>query len=124
MTDDKKPKAEKPVPTTNDNQPKPTLRQRCRNAFQNVSRRDVVGVVKHTAKDLKSLKEISMLATATFIPGGWVGYGAYRINQYRKKMNDELAKGDNDNMPQAAEAPVVTAKPAKKSKKFFKGPKA
>ncbi|MDE1151319.1 MAG: hypothetical protein PW788_02185 [Micavibrio sp.] len=107
------------ITLTNDNQKKLSLRQRCRTAFQNVAKREWTGVVKDTAKDLRTMKELGIFLTASIIPGGWIGYGTYRITKYR------LKKGDNDNTPAAA--PQDNNDNAKKAapKKFkrFRGPK-
>lgn len=73
-------------------QKKPFL-QRLRDIFKRVSMKEIAGVFKDTVRDLKNPKEIGILITGSFIPGGWVGYGIYRIQLYRKK------KTANDNTP-------------------------
>lgn len=73
-----------------------TWRQRAKIVFDDVSKREAFGVIKHTAKDLRKGKEIAILAGSSVIPGGWIGYGAYRIAKYRSMKNGEAA---NDNIP-------------------------
>lgn len=75
------------------NQKKPFL-QRLRDIFRHASMKEIAGVLKDTVRDLKKPKEIGILITGSFIPGGWVGYGIYRIQLYRKK------KAANNNTPQ------------------------
>ena len=93
---------------------KPSLRQRMRDAFGTVSKRELMGVLKDTAKDLRKPKEIALLAGSSIVPGGWVGYGTYRFTKYRLKKAAEAA---NDDTPQAQpEAQLPPAKRAKKGK--------
>jgi len=78
-----------------------TWRQRAKLVFDDVSKREAVGIIKETAKDLRKGKEIAILAGSSVIPGGWIGYGAYRIAKYRS-----LKKSANDNVqPEDVPAP-------------------
>jgi hypothetical protein len=84
-----------------DNQPKKlSWRQRAKIVFDDVSKREAFGVIKDTAKDLRKGKEIAILAGSSVIPGGWIGYGAYRVAKYRAKKN-----AANDNIPPESGAP-------------------
>lgn len=71
-----------------------TLRERLREAFNGVSRREWMGVLAYTLQDLRRPQEIALLVGCTFIPGGWIGYGIYRIAKYRhrKAANDNRDK--------------------------------
>ncbi|MEZ0260171.1 MAG: hypothetical protein ACAH80_04135 [Alphaproteobacteria bacterium] len=89
------------IPRDNDQPKKLTWRQRAKIVFDDVSKREAFGVIKETAKDLRKGKEIAILAGSSVIPGGWIGYGAYRIAKYRS-----LKKAANDNKPPEGEAPA------------------
>lgn len=82
------------IPEDNDRPKKLTWRQRAKLVFDDVSKREAFGVIRETAKDLRKGKEIAILAGSSVIPGGWIGYGAYRIAKYRslkKAANDDKA---------------------------------
>ncbi len=102
------PKKKKPA------EKKPSLRQRMRDAFGTVSKRELMGVLKDTAKDLRQPKEIALLAGSSVVPGGWIGYGTYRFTKYRLKKSAEAANDDAPKDKPAADLPPV--KPAKKGK--------
>ena len=87
---------------------KPGLKQRIKKAFNGVSRKDVGGVLRHTLQDLGKFKEIALLVVSSFLPGGWIGYGAYRVAKYKLRhppANDDAA------MPEQTPA-IAPAKPA------------
>ena len=86
-------------------------RQRAKIVFDDVSKREAFGVIKETAKDLRKGKEIAILAGSSVIPGGWIGYGAYRVAKYRA-----MKKAANDNTP------PQDAQPAPKKPKRGKKP--
>lgn len=93
-------------PEENDKPKKLTWRQRAKLVFDDVSKREAMGVIKETAKDLRKGKEIAILAGSSVIPGGWIGYGAYRIAKYRS-----MKKSANDNKPPEDAAPEKKRKP-------------
>jgi hypothetical protein len=93
---------------------KPNFFRRLKDAFNGVSVKDLGNVFKDTIKDLRRPQEIALLAGCTLLPGGWIGYGVYRITKYKMK------KADNDNAPEPGKKPEQ--KPEPKSKK--KPPKA
>jgi hypothetical protein len=70
---------------------KRTLRERWNDALGGLSREDVYEITRDTLDDLRRPKEVFALVASSFIPGGWIGYGAYRVHKYRKK------KAANDN---------------------------
>jgi hypothetical protein len=80
---------------------KPNFFRRLKDAFNGISRKDWMPIAKETLKDLKRPQEIGLLVGCTFLPGGWIGYGVYRIAKYR------LKKASNDNQ----ENPGKEAKP-------------
>jgi len=63
--------------------------------------RQAFGLAKHTAGDLKKPKEIGLLLTAVIVPGGFVGYAAYRLKEYR---NRKPAINDNATPPRLENA--------------------
>ncbi len=75
---------------------KPSFSQRIKDAFNGVSRKEWLKVIKDTLSDLKRPQEIALLVGCSFLPGGWIGYGIYRIAKYRHK------KAANDNRAQPA----------------------
>jgi hypothetical protein len=83
---------------------KPTLRERCKAAFNGVSRRELGGIFKETVKDLRKPKEIALLIGCSILPGGWIGYGVYRIARYRQR------KAANDN-PEGKQGPDAKSGP-------------
>jgi hypothetical protein len=85
-----------------------SFRQRCREAFNGVSRRDWINVAKDTLKDLRRPQEIALLVGCSFVPGGWIGYGIYRIAKYRHKK----AANDNPEQPRPENKPKPPAPPA------------
>ena len=88
-----------------DSDKKPGLKQRIKNAFNGVSRKDVPGVLKHTLQDLSKLKEIALLVASSFVPGGWIGYGAYRVAKYKRRhppANDDKAAAAVTRAPKPA----------------------
>jgi hypothetical protein len=80
---------------------KPSFFRRVKDAFNGVSRKDFLNIAKDTLKDLKKPQEIALLVGCSFLPGGWIGYGIYRITKYKMK------KPANDN----PEKPEQNAKP-------------
>src|SRR5262245_4795193 len=71
--------------------------QSLREAFNGVSRKEWKNILKDTLKDLRKPQEIGLLVGCSFIPGGWIGYGVYRVAKYRHKK----AANDNDQQPKA-----------------------
>jgi len=82
--------------------------------FNGVSKKELKGVCADTLKDLRKPKEIGIFIVSSIVPGGWIGYAAYRIAKYKFKH-----KPANDNAAQETANP----KPAEKAKKQPKGPK-
>lgn len=74
-----------------DKKRKKTLRERFNENFPDVSKDEWKGIIRHTLKDLRDPKEIAMLLGGALVPGGFIGYGAWRILKYRKK------EASNDN---------------------------
>jgi len=75
-----------------------SLRQEFNNTFRGLQWKDGWGVTKETVKDLRHPKEMLKLTVSAVagivMPGGWIGYVAYRIHHYRK-----VQKAANDNTP-------------------------
>jgi hypothetical protein len=90
-----------------------SLKQRLKEAFNGVSRKELGAIFKETLKDLRHPQEIGLLVGCTFIPGGWIGYGVYRVAKHRHK------NPANDNPEQPGNEPGL--KRADKGAK--KGPK-
>jgi len=85
--------------------PKPkklSFRQRLSLVFNGVSRKELKGVLADTLKDLRKPKEIGILLVSSFVPGGWIGYAAYRIAKYKFKHQPPA----NDNTAEASPAPA------------------
>lgn len=74
-------------------------------AFSRSARQELKGIFKHTVKDLRKPHEILMLLASCFVPGGWIGYGTYRVTKYK------LAKPANDNAQKAAPKKKKQPKP-------------
>ncbi|TAL37285.1 MAG: hypothetical protein EPN97_05510 [Alphaproteobacteria bacterium] len=68
-----------------------SFKQRLKEAFNGVSRKELAAIFRDTLKDLRRPQEIGLLVGSSFIPGGWIGYGVYRVAKYRRK------KAANDN---------------------------
>lgn len=86
---------------------KPPWKQRLKSAFNSVSRKELKAVFWDTAKDLKRPREIGILIVSSIVPGGWIGWAAYRFAKYRRKQ-----KAANDNPPPAQDAkPPAAPKP-------------
>lgn len=74
---------------------KPNWRQKLSAAFNGVSRKDAGRILASTLRDLRKPKEIGILALSSFLPGGWVGYAAYRVTKYKLQKppaNDDTPK--------------------------------
>lgn len=69
-----------------------------------------------TAKDMRKPREIGLVLAGAILPGGFILYGLYRAEIYRRK---KLA-ASNDNAPQAdiTPAPVTRKKPDAKAPGF------
>jgi len=92
------------------------LKQRLKAAFNGVSRKNIMGIAKDTLKDLRRPKEIGLLVVSSFLPGGWIGYGAYRVAKYKYKHTP-----DNDN---TAATPEQTVKADAKTESGVQKPAA
>ncbi|MBI1215075.1 MAG: hypothetical protein GC185_04555 [Alphaproteobacteria bacterium] len=92
---------------------KPGFFKKISNTFNRVAKQKWGGIFRHTLSDLRSPKEILLLLGSSVVPGGWVGYGAYRIAKY--KMGKKPANDDNPppegNKPDAQKAPKKGKKP-------------
>lgn len=87
---------------------KPSFPQRLREAFNGVSRKDVLPILKDTLKDLRHPQEIGLLVGCSFVPGGWIGYGIYRVAKFKLKRaaaNDNPEKPGNDVKPAPPKPP-------------------
>lgn len=102
-------------PPENPKEKKPGMMKRLKTAFNGVSRKDLKGAFMETARDLRQPKEIGIFLVSSILPGGWIGYAAYRITKYKLKHAPA-----NDNAP--AESPAE--KPAKKRGKNPPSPKS
>lgn len=78
-----------------DKKRKKSLREKFNETFPDVSRDEWKGIIRDTLKDLRDPKEITLLLGGAIVPGGFIGYGAWRIMKYREK------KAANDNPPPA-----------------------
>ncbi len=56
-----------------------SIRERLHLVFNSVSRKEIKGVMADTLKDLRRPKEIGIFIVSSVVPGGWIGYAAYRI---------------------------------------------
>lgn len=109
---------------------KPGLGKRCRSAFKKAAGQNWKGILRQTARDLKDPKELALLATSTVVPGGWIGYGSYRIAKFNLTKDAPAVTADNDNAGAPADtaaAPAdntgAAAKPPKKWRLKGKTPK-
>lgn len=76
---------------------KPSFSERCRRAFNDVSRKEAIDIAKDTLKDLKDPREIALLTGAIIVPGGLIGYGSYRVIKFRGKKKLPPANDNNNN---------------------------
>lgn len=83
---------------------KKSLRERFNEAFPDVSRDEWKRIAKDTLRDLRDPKEIALLLGGAVVPGGFIGYGAYRVVKYRQKQ------AANDNKP-SSQGKKKTPKP-------------
>jgi len=84
-------------PEQNPKKKKLSFKERISLVFNGVSRKELKGVFADTLKDLRKPKEIGIFIVSSFVPGGWIGYAAYRIAKYKykhKPANDNEAGGD------------------------------
>lgn len=102
-------------PDENPKEKKPGMMKRLKTAFNGVSRKDLKGAFMDTVKDLRKPKEIGIFIVSSILPGGWIGYAAYRITKYKLKHAPA-----NDDVP--TESPA--AKPAKTRGKKPPSPKS
>lgn len=102
-------------PDENPKEKKPGMMKRLKTAFNGVSRKDLKGAFMDTVKDLRKPKEIGIFIVSSILPGGWIGYAAYRITKYKLKHAPA-----NDNPESAAPA----EKPVKKRGKKPPAPKS
>lgn len=83
---------------------KRTLRERWKDALGGISREEILAVTKDTLDDLRRPREIFALVASSFVPGGWIGYGAYRVHKYRKKKSANDNKKPKEQGPDAPKA--------------------
>jgi hypothetical protein len=102
-----------PDDKTPENSQKPGVFKRIARVFNKSSRKKLGGVFKQTLKDLRKPQEIALLLGSSFVPGGWIGYGAYRLAKYK------MTRPANDNKPPEQ----VPGAPAEKKQKPAKGKK-
>lgn len=81
--------------------------------------RDLIGTSGQTIKDLRQPKEIGLLLVALVVPGGMVGWSAYRLQKF--KSGD--IKPANENLPPPAQKPALPAPKAAQKPKSPKPPK-
>jgi len=86
-----------------DNNRKQNWRQRLSAAFNGVSRKDAGRILASTLKDLRKPKELGILAVSSLLPGGWVGYAAYRVTKY--KLQKPPANDDKPGAPPKPKRP-------------------
>lgn len=84
------------------------LKERLRLIFNSVSKKELRGVCADTLKDLRKPKEIGIFIVSSIVPGGWIGYAAYRIAKYKYKH-----KPANDNAPEENGSKPEAARPRK-----------
>lgn len=88
-----------------DNQDKPekkkklSFKQKLNLVFNGVSRKEAKGVLGDTLKELRKPREIGILLVSCFVPGGWIGYAAYRIARYKFKHEQDAPANDNAGAP-------------------------
>lgn len=84
-----------------------SFRQRLKEAFNGVSRKELRAIFRDTLKDLRRPQEIGLLVGSSFIPGGWIGYGVYRVAKYRHKKaaNDNPEQPPKESKPQGPKPP-------------------
>lgn len=85
-----------------------SFKQRLKEAFNGVSRKELGAIFKETLKDLRRPQEIGLLVGCSFIPGGWIGYGVYRVAKHRHKK----AANDNPEQPPKESKPKGPKPPA------------
>lgn len=99
-----------------DKKRKKSLRDKFNESFPDVSKDEWKGIIRDTIKDLGDPKEIALLLGGVVVPGGFIGYGAWRILKYREKK----AANDNPPPPPAPEGPSHKKSAPKKGKDSFK----
>ena len=83
-----------------------SFRQRLKEAFNGVSRKELAAIFKETLKDLRRPQEIGLLVGCSFIPGGWIGYGVYRVAKHRRKAaNDNPEQPPKESKPKGPKPP-------------------
>lgn len=84
-----------------------SFRQSLRIIFNDVSRKDLKGIFWHTLKDLRKPREIGILLASSFVPGGWIGWFAYRVAKYQfnKAAANDNAEGAHS-LLKAGETPL------------------
>lgn len=93
---------------------KPTLKQRLKLVFNNVSRKDLKGIFWHTLKDLRKPREIGILLASSFVPGGWIAWFAYRVAKYQFNKAAIANNAEGAHSPFAAADKGASAKYASK----------
>lgn len=110
-----------------DNQDKPekkkklSFKEKLKLVFNGVSRKEAKAVMGDTLKELRKPREIGILLVSCFVPGGWIGYAAYRIARYKFKQEQDAPA--NDNAGTAAPGHKIAPDKLKKPKKPKKGQK-
>ena len=85
-----------------------SLKRRLKEAFNGVSRKELGAIFKETLKDLRRPQEIGLLVGCSIIPGGWIGYGVYRVAKHRQKK----PANDNPDQPPRESKPRVPKPPS------------
>ncbi len=97
-----------------DKKRKKTLRERFNEALPDVSKEEWREIIIDTLQDLREPREIALLLGGAVIPGGFIGYAAWRVQKRRDK------KAANDNSPPPSKKPNHKKSGPKKGKDNFK----
>lgn len=97
-------------PEQNPKKKKLSFKEKLNLVFNGVSKKELKAVFADTLKDLRKPKEIGIFIVSSVLPGGWIGYAAYRIAKYKYKHQPA-----NDNTDQGGAA-LDDVKPAPKAR--------
>jgi hypothetical protein len=123
--DNKKPKSADDNKPANDDAPrKPAARfgkdqlraqfNKAVKGLRSLTFRDLTGTTGQTLRDLRKPKEIGLLLVAIVVPGGMMGWGAYRLKKFKSGQDAFGNKPANENQPQSPQQKKPAPKPPRK----------
>lgn len=100
-------------PEQNPKKKKLSFKERLNLVFNGVSKKELKGVFADTLKDLRKPKEIGIFIVSSVVPGGWIGYAAYRIAKYKYKHKPANDNVDQDDVKPAPKAKLDIPRPGR-----------